>query len=273
MVDVGAFIGDHTFAYSHAVGPTGKVVAYEPNPVAFQCLVHNTEGMSNVFGFCNALGAQNGPAGMAWDFPANVASHYIDHNNSNEGDVIQVRCFDDYFSLFDRIDLIKIDVEGYEVNMLHGAEELIKKFQPKLVIEINEIALERQGYTANDIFDWLLRYEYSYSTLHRHGDTVPFYDILALPAAKPPEIISDAPAHTIPAVTATPVVPTLTEEVEWHVNTLKKLADTPQGKSRVHQYLVYAGLRQPNKKRNANTKTTSNGTNGKRKQPTEKHSA
>ena len=257
VVDAGAFIGDHTVAYSHAVGLKGEVYAYEPNSVAFQCLVHNTNGMSNVVGFCYALGEDNWIAGMAGEFPANFASHFIDHNNSNGGPIIQVRRLDNDSALFHRLDLIKIDIEGYELNALKGMEQVIAKFHPKLVIEINEIALKRQNATPEDVVSWVVRHGYEVSVLHRHGAEVPFYDILALPAAKPPETVSSTPAHSPnQSVSATPVVPTLKEEIEWHVGVLKQLSESaPQTKAIVMQKLVYAGLRLPNKKKKYASKT------------------
>ena len=187
VVDVGAFIGDHTVAYSDAVGREGQVFAFEPDLSAFKCLVHNVEKRGNVLTYNFGLGAQNSVAGMSGEF----ASRYVNHNNSDGGPIIPIRRLDDEITLFDRIDLMKIDIEGYELNMLQGAEQVIEKFHPKMVIEINEIALKRQDTIPRDILDWLGAHGYNdVSVLHRHADGAPFYDILAL-AKQPPEISSD----------------------------------------------------------------------------------
>jgi FkbM family methyltransferase len=252
VVDVGAFIGDHTVAYSHAVGKAGKVFAYEPNPDAFKCLVHNTNGMSNVFGFCHALGAHDGVAGLIGDNPDNFASHFVDHSNRNGGPIIQVQRMDTQMCLFGQLDLIKMDVEGYELNALKGMEQLIEKFHPKMVIEINEIALKRQNATPEDVISWVVRHGYEVSILHRHGENVPFYDILALPAAKPPETISSAPAHVtesecVATPVAAPVAPrnvSVPDAVQLLVNELQEIAEvSPGNKAIVTSRLVYAGLR------------------------------
>jgi FkbM family methyltransferase len=268
VVDVGAFIGDHTVAYADAVGPDGEVYAYEPNPTAFKCLVHNTEGMSNVFGFCHALGSTNGLEQMDFSIP-NAASNYINHEG--KGESIQVRPLDVDAALFHRVDLIKIDVEGYELNVLKGMEHTIDKFHPKLVVEINEIALGRQDTDAQTVVSWIVRHGYSVSILHRHKDAI-FYDILALPAAKPPESVSSAAAHTPnQPVSATPVAaPTVKEEIEWHVGVLKQFCEnSPQTKALVMQKLVYAGLRLPNKKTKHAKPKTHKHTNGQRGAVTE----
>lgn len=263
VVDVGAFIGDHSVAYSNAVGKAGKVFAYEPSPTAFQCLVNNTGGMGNVFTFNHGLGAQNGVAGLVADWPDNYASHYIDHANSKLGPVVQVRRLDDEMSLFGQLDLMKIDVEGYELNVLHGAEQVIDKFHPKMVIEINEIALKRQGTIPEDIVSWVVRHGYDVSVLYRHGDTVPFYDILASPNNHR-ESYAVAASHDQTAAPA-PVAyhPTVKEEIEWHVGVLKQFSESsPQTKAIVHQKLVYSGLRLPNKKTKHAKPKTDKQTNG-----------
>ena len=160
----------------------------------------------------------------------------------------------------EKVNFIKIDVEGYELRVLDGAEDIINKCHPTMVIEVNSKALDRQGTTPGAVLAWLENHGYDYSIMQENcGFTDPLFDILCLPAAKPPETVSSAPAHAPnQTASATPVVPTLTQEVEWHVDVLRQIAnDSPQGKSRVHQYLVYAGLRQPNKKRNAKPKTDS----------------
>ena len=275
VVDVGAFIGDHTIAYSHSVGPTGKVIAFEPALSAFNCLIHNTEKCGNVFTFNHALGNHIGTAGMAADYPANVASHYI-HGDG----IIQVRKLDDHLSLLDRLDLIKIDVEGYELNVLKGAEQVITKFQPQMVIEINEIALKRQGAIPDDIVNWVCAHGYSVSVLYRHGAEVPFYDILCepqtLPAAKPPEKVSTAPAHTIQQdVSATPVVSPISgkDDVMLYIDRLARFAElSPGNKAIVTSRLVAAGLRKP-KKHAPIRKTKNTPPNGERRTIAEEYTA
>jgi FkbM family methyltransferase len=247
VVDAGAFIGDHTVAYSESVGKTGKVIAYEPNPLAFQCLVHNTDKRGNVFTFCHALGAVREVVDLT-DLP-NAGSNYIGEGGRH----VHVRPLDEDASLFGQIDLMKIDVEGYELNVLKGAEQLINKFHPKMVIEINEGALQRQHVTPQDVVNWVCAHGYSVSVLHQHKDA-PFYDIVALPT-KPPENSQAAPAHDS-AAPAPVALPTVKEEIEWHILVLKQLCESaPKTKALVMQKLVYAGLRLPNKKTKHATKT------------------
>jgi FkbM family methyltransferase len=252
VLDVGAFIGDHTVAYAHAVGKAGKVIAYEPNPTAFQCLVHNTEKFGNVFTFRTALSC--GREEVKLTQLDNAASNYI---NKEIGTPVHTRALDEDMSLFGELQLIKIDVEGYEVKVLEGAEKLIEKFQPQMVIEINEIAMQRQAAIPQDIVDWLAWHGYSSKILHRHKDA-PFYDILALPRT-PPEIRPSAamPAHIQASAPPVVVVPFTKETVYDYIEFLKDFAEQSAGnKAIVSSRLVYAGLREPNKKKKWKPKKT-----------------
>jgi len=271
VVDVGAFIGDHTVAYSHAVGPKGKVFAYEPNPDAFKCLVHNTNGMGNVFGFCHGLGRSDGIAGLVGSY----ASSYISHNNAEQGPIIQVRRLDNDLPLLTQLDFMKIDVEGYELNVLEGAEQLIEKFHPVMVVEINPEALGRQRTTPEDVVGWMVRHGYQVSVLYRHPES-PFYDILCVPQKSPEASQGSELVHTPRPSDPSPAAyrPTVKEEIQWHVEVLKQLCESsPQTKAVVMQKLVYAGLRPPNKKKKYAKSKTNKHTNGQRRPTAEEYTA
>jgi FkbM family methyltransferase len=165
VVDAGAFIGDHTIAYLEKVKAAGCVFAFEPNPKAFQCLIHNCP-MAKAFNY--GLCSHAGEAFL--ELCENVGASSI----GEVGKAIKLMCLDELN--LDRLDFIKLDVEGYELKALRGAEGLIDTYRPTMWIEINKGALEKQGAIPKDIFTFLLDYGYEIKMFPEEGGDQ--YDIL-----------------------------------------------------------------------------------------------
>lgn len=161
VVDCGAFIGDHTIAYLNKVGESGRVVAIEPDKDAFECLVYNTTEYNNCF--CLDMGVTDDAGYYHIEKNDNAGASHLSH----KGD-IKVFPMDNFqiSHYLKRCDFIKLDIEGFEFKALMGATDIIRKFHPKLLIEINKGALERQGNTPEEIFGFLLRYNYSFRNIY-----------------------------------------------------------------------------------------------------------
>lgn len=174
VFDIGACIGDHTVTYAEWVGPNGSVVAFEPNPEAYKCLSHNTASLPQVLTVHDGLS----------DVDAIVSIKVLDNAGASylletEGDIYVGPL--DYYE-YDRVDFIKIDVEGYEVKVLKGASETINKCRPVMLIEVNSGALERSGSSATELLDLLVSMKYSIEiTDPRIPWTAPQYDVVCLP--------------------------------------------------------------------------------------------
>jgi FkbM family methyltransferase len=158
VIDAGAYIGDHTIAYSRAAGVDGNVFAFEPNPVAFECLEYNMKNLPNVTCFKQGLGSKIESKGLT-----NYGGNY-GINHLTEGHGISITTIDE-LGMFG-VDFIKIDVEGYELEILKGATETLKKFKPVLLIEINRGTLKREGIKEQDIFYFLDRFGYKYKNIY-----------------------------------------------------------------------------------------------------------
>jgi FkbM family methyltransferase len=156
VLDCGAFIGDHTLAYYNKA-LCGKVYAFECNPEAFNCLEYNTANKEGILIYKYAISDK---AGMVDVSPAeNAGSCWI-----KEGTMIKTIRIDDL--KLEKCDFIKLDIEGYEYKALLGAEKTIKKFHPKLLIEINRGALERNHTNQRQVFDFLERYGYKFTNIY-----------------------------------------------------------------------------------------------------------
>lgn len=158
-IDIGAFIGDHTIAYANKVGNDGKVIAFEPNPEAFECLEHNLSKFSNVELRKEALSDKSGKVSIT-KVPTNAGMTYVDKKKG------KIKCITLDSLNLEKVDFIKIDAEGFEHNILKGAEQTIRKYKPTMVIEIVNDYLLKNGTSNNDVYIWLMEMGYRYQNIY-----------------------------------------------------------------------------------------------------------
>jgi len=146
VIDAGASLGDHATTYAELVGPTGRVLAFEPNPLAFECLKWNMLRHPQVFCYNFALGCLEG--GVEFERDANAGASHImgDGKTDSESPLVNVTTLDAMaMEVITRCDFIHLDAEGYEPLILDGAANLIRAFRPVLAIEICHGHLARYG--------------------------------------------------------------------------------------------------------------------------------
>lgn len=153
-IDVGANIGNHTLTmakYSHLV------IAYEPIPFIFKLLKQtlNANAIKNVV--ANNLGLSNVKEQplININFEDNLGASSISCKNPSSKKIkIICEAGDKNLSQYavNHVDLIKIDVEGYETNVVLGLKETIKKNRPVVILEWNNQET-RDGFTEHDIFN------------------------------------------------------------------------------------------------------------------------
>lgn len=163
-VDVGANVGWHTLLMASLVGANGRVLAVEANPAIRQRLIENLR--MNHFNNVEVI-----PCALAnSEEPMNFYAPPVYSPDSGNGYVIspdptprtnsirvQARRLDAIVehSGIKRLDLIKIDVEGFEWRVLQGGHETIAKFRPHIVFEYNSEFVRRGGGTPALIGDFL----------------------------------------------------------------------------------------------------------------------
>ena len=147
FLDVGAHIGTFTLKAAREVGPDGKVVAFEPNPETAALLRDNLSAnqLENVTVEAIACTDKEQQL-MLYAAPIiNTGASSLSRANAEYGDSTAPRPFhvrgrpiDDVVRELNvsRVDAIKIDVEGAELQVLQGAVETLKRFHPKIVIEM-----------------------------------------------------------------------------------------------------------------------------------------
>ncbi|MCA3506544.1 MAG: FkbM family methyltransferase [Rhodobacter sp.] len=157
VIDIGANIGYLTHMMAMAVGSSGKVISFEPHPIIYERLALSVA--ENGFAQCEthnmALGdvADDGILEFGLD-GANFGGMRL-LGTEAPADVaickVPIRRLDDVIDPSQRIDFIKIDVEGSEPLVVRGANSLIRTHRPIIVSEILGRSLrEMHGMTAAD---------------------------------------------------------------------------------------------------------------------------
>jgi FkbM family methyltransferase len=144
-VDAGANIGYMTSLMARRTGPTGHVLAVEPHPELFPLLAENirlaaeSRSCAPVEAVQAALGERDGDAVLAWgeEFVSNAGTaHIVEGDASSEHAVKVPLCRLDDLVSWPLVSLLKLDVEGYEAQVLRGAERMLSERRiPHIVYE------------------------------------------------------------------------------------------------------------------------------------------
>ena len=157
VVDVGAFIGLYTVALARRTGMTGRVFALEPDERNFEILRENV-GLNHLDGRIELLQFAAAAHSGSARFESNASeSHIISDSNAAENDNRSdtVRCLplDTIFS-DRRVDVMKVDVEGYEELTIRGALDLLSDpaRRPRaLFVEVHPYAWPSLGTTSDSL--------------------------------------------------------------------------------------------------------------------------
>jgi len=143
VLDVGAHIGTETIPLARKVGPSGGVVAFEPQRRLYEMLSANValNGLANVMCMNAAVGAEDGFIDVP---PQNYAHHGNFGGVSLIGEQtrpvggnhsVPIRTIDSVTETFENCALIKIDVEGMEGSVMRGSVALIDRTRPYIYSE------------------------------------------------------------------------------------------------------------------------------------------
>jgi FkbM family methyltransferase len=162
FIDVGANFGVYTLVASKLVGTAGRVIAFEPTAESFATLRQNIalNHLVNVRSFQVAVAQEAGKAWLyhGWDPVGNSLG--MDPLCGDQGEEVQTAALDDLLEEndVDRVDVIKIDVEGAEELVLRGAIRSLTKYSPVVIFEFNPGCAARLGlspYAARDLLESL----------------------------------------------------------------------------------------------------------------------
>ena len=165
VADIGANKGAYLYWLQKKVGPTGKVFAYEPQPTLASYLETVRAGM----GWQNVIIRDCALSDVAGTGTLNVPGAGVSPGASLEmaitdaADCRHLKCpvdtLDRQFRDCCQITLLKIDVEGHELNVLRGAKEVFTRHAPVLLFECE--ARHLNNHTMSDVFNFLKNFGYT----------------------------------------------------------------------------------------------------------------
>lgn len=176
-LDVGAANGIYTALLARLVGPRGAVHAIEPQPFALRNLraVRALLRSRQVTLHQLALADRHGELrlvvprrllqvhGRAYLWDADADPHvYTDEFRGVDDLTVPTTTLD---ALVEELDLpslafVKVDVEGAELRLLHGAAATIARHRPALLIEVEDRHTQKYGHTAAEVFGWFADRDY-----------------------------------------------------------------------------------------------------------------
>lgn len=169
-IDVGANQGLYTLFIAHRIGPAGRVLALEPSRRELTRLAGHVRlnRLRNVTCLPVAAGAAPGEGTLR------VAAEYnAGHNTLGafaypttealRTETVAVETIDSVCARqqVDRVDFMKLDIEGAEFAALQGARKIIDDHRPAMLVELTDDALAHQGATRHDVVSFLVERGYA----------------------------------------------------------------------------------------------------------------
>jgi len=183
--DIGANVGWFTLFASKIVGPLGQIYSFEPSPDVYARLSENVRDLKNVHTFQYGIGNKDGELEFASQGDSSAASFVeavteINKNYHPDTPIrkpcVEIRKLDSLLSQVKRPDLVKIDVEGFELEVLKGASNLLSQ-RPVLIVEIHPPQLKLSDGSEMEIFHLLESFGYSCDVIDRNPNSL--YTIIA----------------------------------------------------------------------------------------------
>lgn len=120
ILDIGANIGYYTIFFSRLVGKQGRVYAFEPEPLNFSYLKRNTRNINNIILNNLAVSENSGEISLYCSDLSNVDAQTYDSGENRRALTVKCVSIDDYFPNAQKVDLVKLDIQGYEYFAIKG---------------------------------------------------------------------------------------------------------------------------------------------------------
>jgi FkbM family methyltransferase len=158
VLDLGASIGYFTLRFARSVGPAGRVIAVEPDPLNFELLSRNValNGYENVTLLNKAAALETGPLRLFLS-DDNAGDHRTSGTPDSRASVeVQGTRLDEELADVSRLDFVKIDIQGAEVDALCGLRQLLARSPGvSMLVEFWPSGLANAGVEPRRLLDLL----------------------------------------------------------------------------------------------------------------------
>lgn len=163
VLDIGANIGFYAELLSEITGPEGRVYSFEPEARNFTRLQSKVGDLANVELFHAAVSETNETLKLYRSKLLNVDHRTYRVSNYESVDEIEAWSIDSLVAAktIQRVDVIKIDIQGYELSAFRGMRQLLKDSSPKILAEFWPHGFNRAGATAVEFFDFFAALDYT----------------------------------------------------------------------------------------------------------------
>lgn len=158
IIDVGTNIGWVALNFAR-LSKTGKVIGFEPDPLNYDVCKDNIDrnSLPNLIVLPFGLGETSVRVNMEVRTPNNRGGNRIAPQKKSGSVIVHIKKLDDIneVSALSVVNLMKLDVEGYELKVLRGSINTLKKHKPTLFIEVDDDNLIDQGDSAKELILFL----------------------------------------------------------------------------------------------------------------------
>lgn len=199
FLDIGTHVGQYTLLASKLVGPEGAIHSFEPDPDTFAHLALNVSmnNMQNVHPVQAAVSDEDGWADFYLSSSDYMGTNSLRAPSYHSGEVCKVRTISlsNYVAEnnIDKIDVMKLDVEGAEIDILHSSLDILTTMKPLLIVEFNKVADMRFDHSSHNLKSLLTSLGYEILRIDSDGlrpyreenDAPSYFNVLARPLKNP----------------------------------------------------------------------------------------
>jgi FkbM family methyltransferase len=177
IIDVGGNIGQSSLEINKNrkyLYKDFKIISFEPYPETYQHFIHNLKLNSEIENITvenMGLGEAESEVKMFRECNSNSGGNkvvYDQSQNTTGIKTVRITTLDNYIEShkIEKVDFIKMDIEGYEYSALKGAEKTLRKFKPKLYLELDTHNLKKQGRSTAELLSFLKNLNYRIADVH-----------------------------------------------------------------------------------------------------------